>query len=194
MSTDRHLPEREAARRQRGLRAALELAGEGGYDSVLMRAVADRAGVALGTVYHYFSSKDHLLAESMIERIGSLRRGVLSSPATGASTLDRVLDILGRSTSAMGENEQASAALLAAIVAEGQQIAECQEDLHALFSEMVNTAFDESFPAGDRDLIVRSLEHVWFSVLIAWKNQWMSYSQATSELEDAARMLLAGRD
>ncbi len=194
MPTERPLTERQAARRQRVLRAALELAAEGGYDGVLMRDVADRADVALGTVYHYFSSKDHLLAESMIEWIDGLRRSVLRNPPTAGSTLDRVLDILGQSTSAMGQNESVSAALLAAVVAEGEQIAACQESLHGLFSEMVSTAFHDDFPAEDRDLIVRSLEHVWFSVLIAWKNRWMPYSQATSELEDAARMLLAGRD
>lgn len=32
-----------------------------GYDAVQLRVVADRAGVATGTVYQYFSSKDDLL-------------------------------------------------------------------------------------------------------------------------------------
>ena len=43
-------------RRQRILDATLTLASRGGYEAVQMRAVADRAGVALGTLYRYFPS------------------------------------------------------------------------------------------------------------------------------------------
>ena len=56
----------QAARRGRVLDAALELAAEGGYDAVQMRDVAARAQVALGTIYRYFSSKDHLLAACQV--------------------------------------------------------------------------------------------------------------------------------
>ena len=57
----------QAARRERVIDAALELAAEGGYDAVQMRDVAGRAQVALGTIYRYFSSKDHLLAAAQVE-------------------------------------------------------------------------------------------------------------------------------
>ncbi len=46
----------QAARRERVVRAALDLGAAGGYDSVQMRDVATSAGVALGTIYRYFSS------------------------------------------------------------------------------------------------------------------------------------------
>src|SRR5579871_5732919 len=55
----------QAARRRRVLDATLRLAGEGGLDAVQMRDVAAAAGVALGTVYRYFSSKERLLLEAM---------------------------------------------------------------------------------------------------------------------------------
>jgi AcrR family transcriptional regulator len=43
--------------------AALELFRERGYDATTMRAVAERAGVSLGSSYHYFASKEHLVLE-----------------------------------------------------------------------------------------------------------------------------------
>src|SRR5258708_4471103 len=52
-------------RRQRILDATLALASRGGYDAVQMRAVADRAGVAPGTLYPYFPSKIHLLVSAL---------------------------------------------------------------------------------------------------------------------------------
>jgi AcrR family transcriptional regulator len=43
------------------LEAALELFRERGYDDTTMRAIAERAGVALGNAYYYFHSKEHLI-------------------------------------------------------------------------------------------------------------------------------------
>jgi len=43
--------------------AALELFRERGYEATTMRAIAERAGVSLGSSYHYFASKEHLVLE-----------------------------------------------------------------------------------------------------------------------------------
>ena len=48
-------------RRKRILDATLAQASKGGYDAVQMREVAERADVALGTLYRYFPSKIRLL-------------------------------------------------------------------------------------------------------------------------------------
>jgi AcrR family transcriptional regulator len=45
------------------LRAALDLFQERGYEATTMRAIADRTGVSLGSSYHYFPSKEHLVLE-----------------------------------------------------------------------------------------------------------------------------------
>jgi AcrR family transcriptional regulator len=54
---------RKAATRDRIAAAALEQVAEGGYASAGVQAVADRAGVAVGTVYRHFPSKAELFAE-----------------------------------------------------------------------------------------------------------------------------------
>jgi len=43
------------------LEAALEMFLERGYEQTTMRAIADKAGVALGNAYYYFHSKEHLI-------------------------------------------------------------------------------------------------------------------------------------
>jgi AcrR family transcriptional regulator len=43
--------------------AALALFQERGYESTTMRVIAERAGVSLGSSYHYFASKEHLVLE-----------------------------------------------------------------------------------------------------------------------------------
>ncbi|WP_393054237.1 TetR/AcrR family transcriptional regulator [Streptomyces sp. LN549] len=50
------------AHRERLLDAARELLTEGGYAAASIAALADRAGVATGSVYNHFASKQELLA------------------------------------------------------------------------------------------------------------------------------------
>ena len=52
-------------RRKRILDATLAIASKGGYEAVQMRAVAERADVAVGTLYRYFPSKVHLLVSAL---------------------------------------------------------------------------------------------------------------------------------
>src|SRR5664279_391247 len=52
-------------RRRRILDATVSLASKGGFDAVQMRAVAELADVALGTLYRYFPSKIHLLVSAL---------------------------------------------------------------------------------------------------------------------------------
>src|SRR5690606_28940493 len=78
----------QAARRARVLEAALALAAEGGYDAVQMRDVASRAQVALGTIYRYFSSKDHLLAECQLETWRTMRQRLERRPLQGTTAAE----------------------------------------------------------------------------------------------------------
>ena len=41
--------------------AAMSLFRSGGYDATTMRAIADEAGVSLGSAYYYFSGKEELV-------------------------------------------------------------------------------------------------------------------------------------
>src|SRR3979411_3049709 len=57
--------EGQRERRKRILDATLAIASKGGDEAVQMRAVAERADVAVGTLYRYFPSKVHLLVSAL---------------------------------------------------------------------------------------------------------------------------------
>ncbi|MCO1659807.1 TetR/AcrR family transcriptional regulator [Pseudonocardia humida] len=57
------MPEWQLARRRRIVEAAAAALDEQDYEQIQMRDVAQSAAVALGTLYRYFSSKEHLYAE-----------------------------------------------------------------------------------------------------------------------------------
>lgn len=73
-----------AARHSAILQAARDEAAEGGMAAVQIAAVAQRAGIAAGTVYRYFPSKTELVAAliaAISEReIGELRRAWQAAP------------------------------------------------------------------------------------------------------------------
>ena len=62
----------QLARRQRIVRAGLKALASSDYDQVKISEVARDAGVALGTVYRYFASKEHLLAAVIAELQGAM--------------------------------------------------------------------------------------------------------------------------
>jgi AcrR family transcriptional regulator len=59
---------RARLKRDHVLQAAIELADEGGIDSLSMRKLASRLGLRPMSVYHYVSSKDQLLS-GILERV-----------------------------------------------------------------------------------------------------------------------------
>ncbi|MFI0349412.1 TetR/AcrR family transcriptional regulator [Actinomadura sp. 9N407] len=67
MSTQPALPAYQLARRGRIVQAASEMLEGQEYERIQIREVAERAGVALGTLYRYFSSKEHLYAAVMVD-------------------------------------------------------------------------------------------------------------------------------
>ena len=180
----------QAQRRQRVVSAALELGSKGGYDAVQMRDVASTAGVALGTIYRYFSSKDHLLAEALVEWVSDLGRRVHARPPKGRRTADRVVEVLRRATHAMETDPQLSEALVTALASTDPHAARCRVDVGEAMAEAMSDAFPADFDATVRDDIVRTLGHVWFSALVGWVNNWYGITQAGDELEVAAHLLL----
>ncbi len=101
------LTKSQEARRQRVLSAALELGAEGGYDAVQIRDVAQRADVALGTIYRYFSSKDALLSAAMVLWVEDLEARLAQRAPRGDTTAERVYDVLRRAVAGHGARTEA---------------------------------------------------------------------------------------
>src|SRR5207248_5186651 len=82
--------------RQRLLRAAQELIEHGGYGAASVIAIAERAGVAAGTLYRHFASKEELFVEvfrSVCAREERAMRAASAAVESGGAVeqLERVL-------------------------------------------------------------------------------------------------------
>ena len=189
-ATTETLTRSQAARRSRVIEAAFQLAGEGGYDAVQMRDVASTASVALGTIYRYFSSKDHLLAATLVEWNRDLQRRLNQRPARGATPADRVVDVLRRSTRALERNPTLTAALVTAVSAPDPAIKDCQREVDAIMVSILSQAMGDDVDEELKRGVCRVLTHVWFSALIGWVNGWGTGIDVGDELETATRLLL----
>ncbi len=86
-----------APTRERLLAAARALIEEGGYGAASVAAIAERAGVAAGTLYRHFASKEELFVElfrAVCDReVEAMREAATAMPAD-ATHVDRLETVL----------------------------------------------------------------------------------------------------
>lgn len=82
------LDDAQRRRRTRIVEAAIEMLLSTEYERIQMKDVTAAAGVALGTTYRYFASKDHLLAEALLA--WAERFPPLDEPMRGGRSVDQL--------------------------------------------------------------------------------------------------------
>jgi len=187
----RPLTRSQQARLQRVVDAAMSLGLEGGYEAVQMRDVASRAHVAMGTVYRYFTSKDHLLAASLVHWVEQLDSRLSQMPARGESQADRVIDVLDRALRAMGRQPRLVEAVFSSLSSSDPSTIDCQNQISRLMDGIISRAMGEPQPEdfADRSRIVG---HVWYSSIVGWVNGRTDLPHVHNEMAVAVRLLLGG--
>lgn len=80
-------------KREAVMRAALELVAEHGFHGSPMALIAERAGVAAGTIYRFFDSKDALIKEIYASLEGDILAAVTEDYPAGQPVRERFLHI-----------------------------------------------------------------------------------------------------
>jgi AcrR family transcriptional regulator len=100
--------------RERLLTAARELIEEGGYGSASVAAIAERAGVASGTVYRHFASKAELFLEVFRDVCTGEERAMrAAADEAGPAAVDRLEAVLVTFARRALQNRRLAWALLA---------------------------------------------------------------------------------
>lgn len=114
--TTGHRVQSQHRRRQRIVSSAAALASRGGVDAMQMRTVAERAGVALGTLYRYFPSKMELVIAVVSQELDLLEAGIDRRPPTAATPAGRAVDLLVRATHGLMREPDLADALVRSLV------------------------------------------------------------------------------
>jgi len=184
-ATVRSIPASQLARRERILDAAMELAAEGGYDAVQMREVAERADVALGTVYRYFPSKVHLLVAAMTRTFQTLQESVRVD--TSGTPEERLYRVVAAVTRYLARNRRLSGAMVRALMsADPEASREVEQADDMLVSLIVSATRDPdstSAPEERDTLVAHIIGKVWLTDVVTLLSGRMTVSQVLEDLQ-----------
>ncbi|GAB2653231.1 cholesterol catabolism transcriptional regulator KstR [Nocardia goodfellowii] len=175
-------------RRKRILDATLALASKGGYDAVQMRAVAERADVAVGTLYRYFPSKVHLLVSALsreFEQIEGKRRQL-----AGETPRERMHLLLTSITRMMQRDPLLTEAMTRAFMFADASAAAEVDRVGKVMDRVFARAMNDGEPTERQLAIARVISDVWLSNLVAWLTRRASATDVTDRLELTVDLLL----
>ena len=177
-------------RRRRILEATLQLASKGGYEAVQMRTVAERAEVALGTLYRYFPSKIHLLVSALALELENIQEKLERKPIPGDTPHERMQFVLARVTRAMQREPLLAEAMTRAFMFADPSASAEVNAVARLMEDMFTRAMHDGEPTADDRAIARVIGDVWLSNLVAWVTRRASANDVANHLELASRLLL----
>lgn len=180
-----------AVRRKRALAAAKEIAIEGGYEAVTMREVALRSGVARATLYRYFSSKDHLLAELILELNGAMRDELRLHPPTGITLAERVSDAFARVLSTIAREPKLLHATLRAFFSDDPMVRAAEPQIRRFGTIYLEAGLGDADIPG-RAEIGRVLGPLSFAMLISMGAGRRTVAEAIDDMRNAVRLLIKG--
>jgi len=175
-------------RRKRILDATLTLASKGGYEAVQMRAVAERADVAVGTLYRYFPSKVHLLVSALAREFERIESKGKIPP--GHSPLERMQLILGQITKAMQRDPLLTEAMTRAFMFADASAAAEVDQVGKLMDTLFARAITDGDPTEEQLAVARVISDVWLSNLVAWLTRRSSATDVAKRLELTVELLL----
>lgn len=183
-------------RARRILDSAVELAEQGGFEAVRLRDVASHAGVALGTLYRRFRSKEDLLVAALEQEIDDHGRKLARRPPAGATPFERVMTFFQGTTRALCRRPNLARAMIRAIATADPELTQKMAAFHDRGCEFITGALrgersGGAAPATAREeAIARSLQMVWFASLVGWSGGLYGQAGIVEQTRAAAELML----
>ncbi len=185
-------------RAQRIIATTIELAEQGGFEAVRLRDVAAHAGVAMGTLYRRFHSKEDLLVAALEQETRAMAERVAERPPRGERASERVLGFFALATRGMLRRPNLSRAMLRASTAGETVLAAKVGIFHDLMLRMivgslrgVPIAADDSVEFDPRERrIGEVLNQVWFAVMVGWAGGQHTPAAIAERMRSAVELIL----
>ena len=183
------LSSNQAARRQRIVDTAMAMLEAREYERIQVKDVAEGAAVALGTLYHYFSSKEQLFGEVLVQWAGTLQGNITRRSLAGADPAARLEDALHRSVRAFERRPQLAKLVARLEVSEDPFSSDVLSRLDATTNQVYLAAL-EGFEPEVALRMVRVADAVLDSSLRAWSAGRLPIGEVYRSLSDVVALLL----
>jgi AcrR family transcriptional regulator len=179
-------------RHERILDATIALASQGGFDAVQMRTVADRADVALGTLYRYFPSKIHLLVTALAREFERTEAALAATRIEGETPADRVVTVLRWTTSGLEDDPHLTEALTRAFMFADRSVANEIRLVARLLTRIVTNAMHPGRDEVDEEdvAIARVVGDVWLASLVGCVTGRSTTAETVAHMERAVRLIV----
>ncbi|MGH9138041.1 MAG: TetR/AcrR family transcriptional regulator [Acidimicrobiales bacterium] len=182
----RHLRGRQADTVARLTEAAVAELRAAGYEGLTVRNVARRAGVAAATVYAYFASKDHLVAEVFWRRLQDVAPVRTDRRRSVPARLDAALRDVAL---LVADEPELAAACLPALLAGDPDVARLRRQIGDAILERIRHAVEDDVDPA----VVRALWLAFNGALLQAGMGYLSYDELPDRMVEVAALLLGGR-
>jgi AcrR family transcriptional regulator len=176
---------RQLDRRRRVLDAVHELLAERPLRDIQVKDIADRAQVSLAAIYRYFASKEHLLAEALVDWAG---RGGTRHPS-GETVADRFAAVVRRGVSAYRRSPQYAELFLETTASRDPHAVECMGRL----AEQVTGGMKRALVGLDPQVgetVRTTIGHAWLGGLFECVHGRTTFAELEQVLVDSARLFV----
>jgi AcrR family transcriptional regulator len=181
--TRRLLTARQADTVRRLTEAGVSEVRESGYQSLSIRDVAKRAGVAAATAYTYFGSKDHLLTEIFWRRLSALPP-VPSGAETKAAARQRVIGVLRELALLVSAEPELAAGCTAAMFGSEPDVRQLRLQIGVKIHQRIEAA------AGPGSPQAKVLELAYFGAMVEAGLGYTTYEHMAGRLAEAAELIM----
>ena len=198
MKTSKNQPLRiRVPRQQRSLQkvelileATIRLLEKGGHDAVTTNAVAEMAGVSIGTLYQYFTSKEAILEALASREVAALEASVAAVMQTGSmSPQERIAAVVRAVSSGYGRRRQVHRLMMEYSLAHGtQRLSPLLEKLIGLMTTSKRPGSNTQAPLSHADAFV--FIHAFVGVMRAMVSARGSNTPPREQIEQAVIRLL----
>ncbi len=186
-------------RRDRILDVAIRLAEEGGFENVKQRDVAAHAGVALGTLYKAFRSKEDILSAALERDAAEIEARLAKKPVEGDTPEERLCAFFDTMTRRMCGRPNYLRAVLRAVASGEPSVAGNVVAYYGRMTGLVVGAMrgtgkllDDPPVTSDEVKLAMLLQQLWFASLVGWSARLHGRRGVRDQMRDAVELLARG--
>jgi TetR/AcrR family transcriptional regulator, cholesterol catabolism regulator len=179
-------------RRDKIIDVAIDLAEAGGYENVRQRDVADQAGIALGTLYKSFISKEHILSAAIEREADELERRIKHKPPAGENATERLQALFRMITRPMCQKPKYARAVIRAMASGQPEVAAHVAAFQGRMNAIIASVLEPKPASGpDAEMLPILLQQIWFASLVGWSAGILSQNEVNAHMDKAIELIMA---